>query len=133
MSKKSNENQLEITITADTNDADYISQSSKISKSDLELIKPLIKAIKNFTSYTTPLPENIGSGIIKEWEHCHNFPSGECVRDDLGEKSGYQYYLPLVGEDVMNMFEGLLPYGEHGIHTIKSIEVTPYVKKIKLL
>ena len=35
----------EIAITVDTNDADYVTETSTIDSDDLEKIKPLIKAI----------------------------------------------------------------------------------------
>lgn len=130
MGKKSKENQFEITIIADTNDADYVTQISKISESELESIKPLIKAIKNFKPYQT----NSSHGAYCH-NHTHNFPTGECQREDLGEKAPCEVYQGVVSEDVFEFFaEELVPPGhEYGIHTIKSIEVTPYVKKIKLL
>jgi hypothetical protein len=129
---KSKEPQFEIVIQVDTNDADYNTSYNKISKSNLEKIKPLIKAIKKFKPYTVSLPPKYGYSN-RTWDHHANWPSGECQRDDLGEKSPRNLYAGVVSEDVFEMFEELLPYGEHGFHTIESIEVTPYVKKTKLL
>jgi hypothetical protein len=124
------EKQFEITIMADTNDGDYVTQISKISEFHLEKLKPLIKAIKNFKPYTTPIPQGDEG---REWEHCHNYTTGDATREDLGEKSGYDYYLPTFGENLMQMWEELLPCDERGIHTIVCVEVTPYVKKTRLL
>jgi len=118
---------FEITITVDTNDADYATQVSKISESDLELIKPLIKAISKFQPYTA---KTRGANSLT-WDHHHNYPYGECCRGDLGEKHPQELYdFP---QAVFEIFENLLPFNEYGFHTIDSIEVTPYVKKTKLL
>lgn len=106
---------FEITVTVDTNDADYITLNSKISGVDLEKIKPLIGVIKNF----------------KTTNYQHNFPTGECLREDLGEKPPNQIYdFP---EEIFELFDEILPSFEYGFHTIESIYVTPYVEKTRLL
>lgn len=118
----------EITIKVDTNDGDYATEISTISDSDLDKIKPLIAAIKKFQPYKTKSE----SGM--DWEHSHNYPYGEVLREDLGEKEPRDYYHGVVSNnDVFDLFEDLLPYGEYGFHTIVSIDVTPLVKKAKLL
>jgi len=109
----------EIRIIADTNDADYVTGINTIDEKTLEIIKPVIRAIKDFKPY-----ENKGHS------HSHNFPSGEFVRDDLGEKSAEELYGDLKG------FEDFLDYcpcGEHGIHTVERVEVYPVPKKERLL
>lgn len=116
----------EITITADVNDGDYITEVSPISEEDLKIIKPLIKAIKNFKPYETK-----SKGSTLTWKHHHNYPSGEIVRGDLGEK--YPDDLYDFDEKVFNLFEEFVPHGEYGIHTIKSITVGPLQKKTRLL
>jgi len=40
-----------IVIKADTNDGDYVSEKSEITDYQIEQIKPLIEAIKNFQPY----------------------------------------------------------------------------------
>jgi len=123
---KKKEKFFEISITVDTNDADYNTRVEKIPESDLNIIKPLIVAIKNFKPYNTKSK----SGL--DWNHSHNYPFGDCCREDLGEIPPREYYnFP---EEVFDVFEEYLPYGnEYGFHTIESIEVTPYIKKTKLL
>jgi hypothetical protein len=108
----------EITVVADTNDGDYITEISQISSEDLEDIKPIVEAIKNFKPY-----KNGGR------THNHNFPYGECRREDLGELEIYDIY----SEVDIEMFEDYLPCSEYGIHTIESVEVCPLQKKEKLL
>ena len=117
--------EYEIVIKVDTNDADYITEISKISEEDINKIRPLIKAIKNFKPYSSKL--NDGSS----WKHSHNYPFGECLREDLGEKEPREIYD--FDEEIFDIFEGCLPYPEYGFHTIKSITVCPLVKKEKLL
>ena len=111
----------EITIVVDTNDGDYNTSINCISEENLEKIRPLITAIKNFKPYKN-----------KGRTHNHNFPYGEMCREDLGEESFEEIYSEFSEE--MWIFEDLIPYGgEWGFHTITSIEYGPYVKKIKLL
>ena len=128
------EKQFEITVEADTNDADYVTKISRISETDLKKIKPLIQAIKNFKPYKATTPDKKDGCGRMSWTHDHNYPygSGEySPRLDLGEKPGREIYK--FPETIFDLFEELLPYGEHGIHTIESIVVTPYVRKTKLL
>lgn len=116
-------------VIADTNDADYVSRKEEISEEDLNTLKPLIEAIKNFTPYKT----KSYSGM--EWTHSHNYPSGDLVRDDLGELSARDYYISKgIAEDVIDLFEEeFTPYAEYGIHTIESIDLLIIAEEIKLL
>lgn len=118
-----------IFVKADTNDADYITEKSEITDEQIEIIKPLIEAIKNFTPYEVQLP-----GRATTWTHCHNWSSGERTRDDLGEKTAWEYYGEKgVSEDVLEVFEEFVPHGEYGIHTIESIDLLIVQEEIKLL
>ncbi len=118
--------QWDIKITADTNDADYVTEISSISDGDLNKIKPLIAAIKNFKPYKTRV-----DGL--DWSHSHNYPWGEHLpREDLGEKYPREIYKGF-DEEVFQIFEDLIPHGEYGIHTIESIEIAPQIKWEKLL
>ncbi len=120
----------EITITADTNDADYITKVSPISEEDLETIKPLIEAIKNFKSYKVEVFDRHYGGN-RTRIHNHNYPWGDYVRRDLGEKSPEEIYN--IKEEVVDLFQVYVPHGQHGIHTIESITICPLQKKTKLL
>ncbi len=116
----------EIKIKADTNDADYVTEISQISDADLNKIKPLIEAIKAFKPYTTKV-----DGMT--WTHSNNYPHGEyCPREDLGELPPRKVYKGF-NDKVFDIFESYLPFGEHGIHTIISIEVAPVIKWETLL
>lgn len=104
-----------ILVRADTNDADYDEQLTEVTEGQLQLLLPLFAAIAAFTSYKTEV-----NGLT--WTHSHNFPYGECCREDLGEKDTVQLY----GEHVeaLKLFsENFLPYSEYGIHTIETIRV----------
>jgi hypothetical protein len=129
---KKKENMLEITITVDTNDADYLTEVSEISESDLNKIKPLIEAIKKFKPYTG---KTTGTYAGRDWDHHHNYPHGNAEytpRLDLGEKPPEEIY-PQFPKELHELFQEFCPYGQDGFHTVESIYITPLVKKTKLL
>lgn len=110
-----------ILIEADTNDADYISTFNPITDEEIELIKPIINAIKGFMPY-------VGISIRgSEWTHSNNFPTGECYRQDLGEKSAEELYGHL---DNFDLFDNFVPYCEYGIHTIESIKIVTILEEL---
>ena len=97
---------LFIEITVDTNDGDYMTAVNEIEEGELKAIRPLIEKIKAFTPRG---PNN------------NNYPYGECLREDLGQKSVGDLYN--VDPEVIETFEGFTPYSEYGFHTITSITV----------
>jgi hypothetical protein len=121
-----------IIITADTNDADYVTSKNFINDEELKLIKPLIQAIKKFKPYTV---KNTGYSKNSTFTHNHNFPYNECCREDLGEIDAYTYYKEKCGisEDALDYFREIQPYNEYGIHTIVSIELLEVSKETILL
>lgn len=116
---------MKIKIKADTNDADYIEKVSSISEEELDKIRPLIKAIKKFKPYKSKVDG-------RDWSHHHNYSYGECLREDLGEKSPRELYKG-IDKEAFEIFEELCPYDEYGFHTVESIEVWPDVPVEKLL
>ena len=100
----------EIVITVDENDADYMTEISTVTDEELEYIKPLIEE------------------IAKQPEKSHNYPMGEYTHGP----DGFEKY-PQFNEDIHQAFLELCPYGEHGFHTVKSIQIQPYQEKITLL
>ena len=68
-------------VEVNTNDADYIGKIVEVDDKVSEKFKPLIEKIKNFQPYNTGM-----------WRHNHNFPYGECIREDLGEKHPCELY-----------------------------------------
>ncbi len=118
----------QIIIVADTNDGDYVTHVGPISEEDLEIIKPLIKAIKNFKPYKVNKKDSPPSFT---WTHSHNYPLSEGRSRNMGEKTPRELYD--FDEKVFAAFEDYVPYGEYGIHTIESITICPLQKKTKLL
>lgn len=114
-----------ILIRVDINDADYIMDVNKISEEDLEKIKPLIEAIKNFKPYMSKDSDG------KEWKHYSNYPI-KFVRDDLGEKNPKELY-PEFSDEVHEILSDLCPYGDDGFHTIEEISIAPYIERTRLL
>lgn len=112
---------MTIKIKADTNDGDYITQEVDITEAQLKLIEPVIKAIKKFKPYK-------GEWMPGQFiTHTHNFPTKDCLREDMGEKSIEELYPNLKG---LELFEDISPYSEYGIHTIESIEIVETKKKL---
>jgi hypothetical protein len=110
----------QILIQIDTNDADYMSSANEITDEEIEKIRPVIEAIKNFKPY-------IGTKKSYKNEHDSNYPTGECCREDLGEKTAEELYGHIPGFET---FEELLPYPEYGFHTIESIKIIQIVERL---
>ena len=119
----------EMIIQADTNDADYVTSITTVTEKQLDKIKFIANKIKKFKPYEVSF-ENTNYGTMT-WTHSHNWPNGDCLRSDLGEKHPMDLYD--LDEKTYEWFEEYLPFGEYGIHTIDSITITPYVKKQELL
>jgi hypothetical protein len=116
---RSAENKMfEITIKADTNDGDYVTSINQISEEDLNKIRPLIKAIKEFEPYPSK---------IAPWVCDHNYPHGQILYDDSRHTPPRKHYK--FDSEIFDIFEDLLPYNEYGFHSIVSISVCPYVEK----
>ncbi len=98
-------------------DHDY-TEISDITEEDLDRFRPLIKAVAEFTEYTT-----VHEGGMN-WTHSSNFPYGEACRKDLGEKTIGEIY-PDFDEDLIQEFieEYLNCSNEYGFHSITRIEV----------
>lgn len=105
---------LKILVTTDWNDGDYIEHLYKIPEDIFDKFLPLIKAINDFKPYLYKL------GIAD-----HNFPIGECLRNDLYEKDVYHLYNQF-SEDYIDAFiDTFLSYNmdeEFGMHSIIKIE-----------
>jgi hypothetical protein len=105
---------LYIVIEADTNDADYITEINEISAEELELIKPVVKA-------------------IKKHKGDYNWPNFEGRRGN--EKSPEEIYVEsgLVTEEQFDTFSQYVPHGEYGVHTIESVTLFEVTNKTELL
>lgn len=106
----------EILIEADHNDGDYITQINTITLDDLELIKPLIQAIKdnperyNWCAYSDTNNPEAPDHVYSEFVGIN--------------KDGFS---------IMDIFNELIPYDEYGIHTITKVEVYSIPEKERLL
>ena len=112
-----------IEIKADTHDADYVTRRVEVSDETLQIIQPVLEAIKNFKPYTTE----------DAWTHMHNFPFGERYpRKDIGEKSAYELYVTsgLCTDDEFDTFAELMPSGD--IHTITDVDLLYIANEEKL-
>lgn len=118
----------EITIRVDENDGDYLTAINNISDAALKKLMPLIEAIKKFKSYKW---KDNDKDFPMTHIHNHNYPNGEMIREDLGEKEPQELYE--FNESLFELFEEYCPQPEHGFHTIESIVVCPKRKKKRLL
>ena len=103
-------------VEVDTNDADYMGQIVEVDDESAEKFKPLIEKISQFTPY-----KSTGSHDLT-WNHTCNFPYGECLREDLGEKHPCELY-DIDKETYEAFIETFNLYGgEWGFHTITRIQ-----------
>lgn len=111
-----------IIITADTNDADYITSKNEISEEELEELTPVIEVLQDRKKLF--LKQN-------NWDLRHNWENGEIDNGKTPEK----LYIStgLLSEEQVEIFEDYLPSDEYGIHTIESIEILTVLAEEKLL
>jgi hypothetical protein len=111
---------LVLSIKADTNDADYVTQQTVVTPEQIVLLEPIFETIKAFKPYKTKTEDG-----KMDWTHKHNWPVGSeyMPRYDLGEKDPKDIYAGKLTEEQVEFFQDLCPYGEHGIHTIVEIKV----------
>ena len=96
-----------VLVTADTNDADYITEIADKYGTDsesIERLKEIIKTIKD-------------SGRIDFYGIKWN--NHEYKRDEPPE----EMYRDILSFDDVEFLQGYLPYGEYGIHTIYKIRI----------
>jgi len=95
-------NYYRLTIVGDTNDADYVTEISKISEETLDdVIKPVVSVLKK-NSYN--------------WD----------LSDHVIEKYPSELYAGILTQQQIYDFSEFCPYGEDGIHTIESVKITPF-------
>lgn len=95
-------------VKADRNDCDYVTEIGKISSDKLDAFRPLIKAIKNYSGH-------------------YNWPTFDSFRNVK------KMYKGIVSERLIEEFSEYVPTGDDGVHTIKKIEIYPYVDMIEKL
>lgn len=117
-----------IEIKCDTNDADYITERNLITDEELELIKPIIKKIKQTPRHNFPTSEFESKTLADLYPEFYKL-------DLEDEEEDYEYqYKEIIGlTKAANLFFELVPYGEHGVHTIVSIKILEVVNETTLL
>lgn len=104
-----------IVIKADENDADYITEVSQITDEQIEKIRPVIQALKEFEQ------------TEEQW---HNWPTGEGANELHNPSLIYEDKLSI---HQINLFDSFVPEGDHnypGIHTIKSVKIMELVEEL---
>lgn len=105
-----------VTVKADTNDGDYVEETTNIDQYikyyDLDLVEVVKKTAK----------------IIKENPDGHNWTSGE-----MYDEASMSYYKELLTPKEFEFFESLVPSGEYGIHSIESITILEVLTDERLL
>lgn len=87
-----------LVVKADTNDADYITQETKVDDTfDIKRLSKIMKVIN----------ANRGRWETHDWTKT---PPTEMYKDKISE------------EDI-EWFSDCVPHGEHGVHTIESVEL----------
>ena len=113
-----------IIIKADTNDADYVSEKNEISKENLEIITPVIAAIKEFNEDKSIKYQKYNWWNIEGRDTKPQFLSPKERYVDSGKCS----------QKALDYFYQYCPSGgENGVHSIESIELLEVVNEIKLL
>ncbi len=97
-----------IVVKADMNDADYIEASCEINETLLAELRPVFEAIKEYSKVP-----------LRGYASSHNWETSEYGRNG-GPKELYAGILTSHQIDLMNDY---VPYGECGVHTIKSIKI----------
>ena len=106
-----------VLITADTNDADYVTTFCYPDIEELEFIKKIADMVRNFEPYQVVLDSG------RTWTHRHNFPLGHgdfVPRKDLGEKDVAELYN--LNEDEIEMLYNIFTFS-HEVHTLENIKV----------
>lgn len=111
-----------ITISADYNDGDYISENIPITDEQIELIKPVIAQLKMRR-------DKLNEDRDLNWnEWRHNWET--CERPRLGDPSKMYVVTGLLTQKQVDLFNKFVPYGEYGVHTIDSIEIVTQGEKL---
>ncbi len=115
-------------VVADANDADYVEQLTPTTDADLDKLRPLFEAIKQFKPY-----EAKGGRHDLVWTHDHNFPYGDACREDLGEKPVDKLYA--AHQEALELFTGTyLPTDDSGsCHTVTEVRVLTVANDEKVI
>jgi hypothetical protein len=115
-------------ISVDTNDADYETHTIEVSEEQAFVLARVANAINTFEPYEVQT-----HGLMVK--HEHNFPTGECLRMELGEIPPAEYYVEsekINSEDYYGFLD-MIPSCEYGFHTVKEIKILAVIGEIKLI
>lgn len=98
-------------IKADTNDADYITSENLVQKGDIKIIQKVCEVLR-----------------VGKWHH--NWVTNDYCTE---KESPWNAYKDELTEYEIDVFNEYVPYGEYGIHTIKSVELREITVLEKLL
>lgn len=104
-------------IKGDTNDADYITETTKLSDAAYAKYLPLIKKVAQ---------------AIKNRSHLHenNWPNSQ-----YSHKTFEDLYIDnnILTEEEIETFDQFVPHELEGVHSIRSIRILKYVEDKELL
>jgi hypothetical protein len=115
---------MRILIEGDCNDGDYISEMSEITQETLDLILPVIEAVKAYTEYHNWSNEYDNKSLEDKYPQL-------CVRNEDYDPEDEDDYEFVCGW-ALKMFSSLVPSSEYGVHSINKIEVY-HCDPVKLL
>ncbi len=115
-------------ISVDTNDGDIETNINELTEEQALMLARVATAIKNFEPYEVQT-----HGFTQK--HEHNFPTGECLRTDMGELPPEEYYLETdkISLEDFGEFINMTPYTEFGFHTVTEIRILAVIGDIKLI
>jgi DNA-binding transcriptional regulator GbsR (MarR family) len=96
-------------VEGDTNDGDFIDQQTDITKFSEKKLNDIRRIFK----------------IISECKESHNWDTTE-----FSDITPEVMYKDKLSKRDFNLMEDIIPWDEHGIHTITSVEILDVVEKI---
>ncbi len=111
-----------LVIVGDTNDADYVTEISKIDQETLDnIIRPVAKLIKNCTEHYN----------WNDSEYQERYP--RALKSYNFDEKPHKLLFGDFDQDTLQHFSEYCPCFEGGIHSIESITITPWVEEENLL
>lgn len=95
---------FQLVVEADTNDADYITKLTDVSLETVEELRPLFNAIL----------KNDGEWITSAYQKY------------IMKDGPYKMYGKDIEVSLIDKFKSMVPYGEHGVHSIETIKLIQY-------
>ena len=106
---------MRILIEGDCNDGDYISEMSEITQEELDLILPVIEAVKTSTEYHNWSNEYDDKSLEDK------YPQLLIRNEDYDPEDEYDEEF-MMGE-ALERFSNFVPSGEYGVHSIHRVEI----------